>query len=125
MADANEQSSNDHGAGAEAAFDPFAHNLEEAAARRIVAEACAGAEDGELFFERTRSESLTFDDGRDSQVDVGLPLLYSFGVKATFYPLPEAVGERLEGWKAAAAAGHEIGNHTVGHPSTGNFSWAR
>ncbi len=69
--------------------------------------------------------SLTFDDGRDSQVDVGLPLLDSFGVKATFYPLPEAVGERLEGWKAAVAAGHEIGNHTVGHPCTGNFSWTR
>ena len=23
------------------------------------------------------------------------------------------------------AAGHEIGNHTVGHPCTGNFAWVR
>jgi peptidoglycan/xylan/chitin deacetylase (PgdA/CDA1 family) len=69
--------------------------------------------------------SLTFDDGRDSQVLNGLALLDSFGVKVTFYRLPEAVGEQLEGWEQAVASGHEIGNHTVGHPCTGNFSWTR
>lgn len=69
--------------------------------------------------------SLTFDDGRDSQVEFAVPLLDSFDVKATFYPLPEAVGEQLEGWKRAVASGHEIGNHTVGHPCTGNFAWTR
>lgn len=69
--------------------------------------------------------SLTFDDGRDSQMENGLPLLDSFGVKVTFYPLPEAIGEQLESWRQAVASGHEIGNHTVGHPCTGNFSWTR
>ena len=33
--------------------------------------------------------SLTFDDGRPSQVTHAIPLLDSFGVKATFYSQPK------------------------------------
>jgi peptidoglycan/xylan/chitin deacetylase (PgdA/CDA1 family) len=69
--------------------------------------------------------SLSFDDGRTSQVDVGLPLLDSLGAKVTFYLVPSAVEPRLDGWKRAAAAGHEIANHTLTHPCSGNFPWAR
>jgi peptidoglycan/xylan/chitin deacetylase (PgdA/CDA1 family) len=69
--------------------------------------------------------SLTFDDARYSQVDVGIPLFDRCGVKATFYVSPERMTERLDAWKAALATGHEIGNHSVRHPCTGNFSWAR
>jgi peptidoglycan/xylan/chitin deacetylase (PgdA/CDA1 family) len=69
--------------------------------------------------------SLTFDDARLSQIDAGIPLLDRFGVKATFYVSPDAVLERLEGWKRAAANGHEIGNHTLRHPCTGNYAFAR
>ncbi len=69
--------------------------------------------------------SLSFDDARPSQVDVGLPLLDRYGVKATFYVTPARMKERLQGWKKAAAAGHEIGNHTLTHPCTGNFEWSR
>jgi peptidoglycan-N-acetylglucosamine deacetylase len=69
--------------------------------------------------------SLTFDDGRPSQVDVGTALLDEYGVKATFYVVPTAVRQRLAGWKQAVANGHEIGNHSVEHPCTGNFPWAR
>ena len=68
---------------------------------------------------------LTFDDARLSQVDRGLPILDRHGVKATFYVSPGNVGQRLTGWKAAVAAGHEIGNHTVNHPCTANFCWSR
>ncbi len=32
---------------------------------------------------------------------------------------------RLAGWKAAVEAGHEIGNHTMVHPCSGNFEWSR
>jgi peptidoglycan-N-acetylglucosamine deacetylase len=39
--------------------------------------------------------------------------------------MPSAVQQRLEGWKKAVASGHEIGNHSLNHPCTGNFSWAR
>jgi peptidoglycan/xylan/chitin deacetylase (PgdA/CDA1 family) len=69
--------------------------------------------------------SLTFDDARPSQVDKGLPILDACGVKATFYVSPRNVLTRLDAWKEAAAGGHEIGNHTVSHPCTGNFKWSR
>lgn len=69
--------------------------------------------------------SLTFDDGRMSQVDTGTALLDEYDVKATFYVVPSAVRERLDGWKKAVASGHEIGNHSLFHPCTGNFPWAR
>ncbi len=69
--------------------------------------------------------SLTFDDARASQVENGVPLLDRYGVKATFYVVPDRLGERLAAWKQAAANGHEIGNHTVRHPCTGNFAFAR
>lgn len=69
--------------------------------------------------------SLSFDDGRASQVDVGTNLLNRYGVKATFYLMPSAVQQRLEGWKKAVKDGHEIGNHSLNHPCTGNFAWSR
>ena len=69
--------------------------------------------------------SLTFDDARHSQVEGGTALLDKFGAKATFYVLPGEVEQRLPGWKAAVEAGHEIGNHSMMHPCSGNFTWAR
>ena len=69
--------------------------------------------------------SLSFDDARASQVDVGLPLFDVQGVKVTFYVNPRSLGKRLDGWKKAAAKGHEIGNHSSSHPCTGNFTWSR
>jgi peptidoglycan/xylan/chitin deacetylase (PgdA/CDA1 family) len=69
--------------------------------------------------------SLTFDDARLSQVDTGTALLDRYGVKATFFVVPSGVEQRLDGWKRAVASGHEIGNHTMTHPCTGNFSWSR
>ncbi len=55
--------------------------------------------------------SLSFDDSRTSQVDGGTALLNRLGVKVTFYVVPSRVEERLPGWKAAVASGHEIANH--------------
>jgi peptidoglycan/xylan/chitin deacetylase (PgdA/CDA1 family) len=69
--------------------------------------------------------SLTFDDARFSQVDTGAALLDKYGVKATFFVVPSSVEQRLDGWKKAVANGHEIGNHTMTHPCTGNFLWSR
>jgi len=68
--------------------------------------------------------SITFDDARTSQVDSGTALLDKYGIKATFFVVPPTVEERLDGWKKAVAKGHEIGNHTINHPCTGNFSWS-
>jgi peptidoglycan-N-acetylglucosamine deacetylase len=69
--------------------------------------------------------SLSFDDARASQVDVGVPLLDSYGVKATFYVSVLPLRQRVSDWKAAVAAGHEIGNHSLRHACTGNFPFSR
>ena len=69
--------------------------------------------------------SLSFDDARESQVLVGTNLLDQYGIKATFFVEAPAVEKQLEGWRKAVANGHEIGNHTVTHPCTGNFDWSR
>jgi peptidoglycan/xylan/chitin deacetylase (PgdA/CDA1 family) len=69
--------------------------------------------------------SLTFDDARLSQVDSGIPLLDNYGVKATFYLSPENMKLRPEGWKKAIIDGHDIGNHSILHPCSGNFAWSR
>ncbi len=69
--------------------------------------------------------SLTFDDARFSQIDRGLPILDEYGTKATFYVSINNLEKRLDAWKKAAANGHEIGNHTMTHPCSGNFPFAR
>ncbi|HRO44291.1 polysaccharide deacetylase family protein [Agriterribacter sp.] len=69
--------------------------------------------------------SLSFDDARASQVDTGTALLDAYNVKATFYVQPPTVKNRLDGWKKAVTAGHEIGNHSISHPCSGNFLWSR
>lgn len=69
--------------------------------------------------------SLSWDDARLSNVDVGTPLLNKYGVKATFYITPSTAKQRLEAWKQAVTDGHEIGNHTLVHPCSGNFPWSR
>ncbi len=45
-------------------FRPFDTDLDEARTLAVLREATAGADDGELFLERCRSESLVFDDGQ-------------------------------------------------------------
>ena len=69
--------------------------------------------------------SLTFDDARESQLDHGVPILNGAGVKATFYVSLPAFERRLADWKQALAEGHEIGNHTLNHPCSGNFRFSR
>ncbi|MCA3439940.1 MAG: metalloprotease TldD, partial [Rhodobacter sp.] len=48
----------------DAPFRPFETRLDEAVALSVLRAATLGAEDGELFLERSRSESLVLDDGR-------------------------------------------------------------
>ncbi len=67
--------------------------------------------------------SLTFDDARLSQADKGIPLFDKYGVKGTFYVSPQNLFERTAKWRKAVANGHEVGNHTLSHPCTGNFTW--
>jgi peptidoglycan/xylan/chitin deacetylase (PgdA/CDA1 family) len=67
--------------------------------------------------------SLTFDDARQSQITQGIPLLDQYGTKATFYVVPRNLDRMVDAWKKAAMNGHEIGNHTLKHPCSGNFSF--
>jgi TldD protein len=45
-------------------FRPFQDNFSREGALKILQNACAGADDGELFMERRTSEGLVFDDGK-------------------------------------------------------------
>jgi len=47
-----------------APFTPFEADLDRETALSVLRDAVAGADDGELFLERRRSEALVFDDGR-------------------------------------------------------------
>ncbi len=69
--------------------------------------------------------SLTFDDGRDSQLDVAVPILETHRLRATFFVLPVPVSRRQAEWQGLVERGHEIGNHTVSHPCSANFGFSR
>jgi len=65
---------------------------------------------------------LTYDDALEIDIDTVLPALRKEGFKATFYVTPSFPGfqKRVADWKALAAEGHELGNHTLFHPCEGN-----
>ena len=75
--------------------------------------------------EKRAAVSLSFDDARASQVDTGLAVLSEHHVKVTFFVQAENISHHLEGWKKAVADGHEIGNHSMTHPCTGNYAFSR
>jgi peptidoglycan/xylan/chitin deacetylase (PgdA/CDA1 family) len=66
---------------------------------------------------RQAAIALTYDDGLRSQLDVAIPQLDRAGLKGTFFLNGTFAQEDLLGWRAAAAEGHELGNHTVFHPA--------
>lgn len=61
--------------------------------------------------------SLAYDDALDSQLDHAIPALNRHGLKGSFYLTLSnpSVAQRLQAWRAAAAQGHELGNHTLFH----------
>lgn len=66
---------------------------------------------------KTAAVVLTYDDSLATQIDVAIPALDAAGLKGTFF----LSGSDLEAgdiarWRAAAAEGHELGNHTLFHP---------
>jgi peptidoglycan-N-acetylglucosamine deacetylase len=69
--------------------------------------------------------SFSFDDARESAARIGAGLLEEHGWRATFFVLMEHVRAKPRLWRRLARAGHEIGNHTIEHPCSGNFPWSR
>lgn len=65
--------------------------------------------------------SLTYDDALAVDLDHAVPALDSLGLKGTFYlsGYSPALTNRISEWKAVAAKGHELGNHTMFHPCAG------
>jgi peptidoglycan/xylan/chitin deacetylase (PgdA/CDA1 family) len=76
-----------------------------------------------------RAAALTFDDGFKSWLTIGLPLCEKLGVRATFYVTTGWLGDQhalvageagrlldAEDARALAAAGMELGAHSVSHP---------
>jgi peptidoglycan/xylan/chitin deacetylase (PgdA/CDA1 family) len=62
--------------------------------------------------------SLTYDDGRHSNVELAIPQLNRNGLRGTFY-LTNASNYllgQIEDWKSVAASQHEIGDHSWQHP---------
>ena len=85
----------------DARFRPFETHLDEDRALAVLREAVAGADDGELFLERRRSEVLAFDDGRlkTASYDAG----EGFGLRAVSGPVIEWAfcGPRMRGARQA------------------------
>ena len=59
--------------------------------------------------------SLTYDDGLVSHLQYAAPAVTARGWKANFFLTLENMADRMADWRALAAQGHEIGNHTVHH----------
>lgn len=57
-----------------------------------------------------RLVSLTFDGTTLGHLEVAVKMLDERGMRGTFYADPAALLENIEGWRGAAARGHEIGN---------------
>ena len=74
--------------------------------------------------------SLSYDDTLNSQLDNAIPTLDKYGLKGSFYLLlsTPVITERLDEWRSAASAGHELGNHTIYHgcsKSHPNRDWVK
>ena len=59
---------------------------------------------------------LTYDDSLGSQLDIAIPQLNEAGFKGTFFLNGTFAPEDMSRWRAVAAAGHELGNHSMFHP---------
>lgn len=63
-----------------------------------------------------RSIALTFDDGPSESTPALLELLRQHGARGTFFQCGNNVKRLPEIAREVAAAGHELGNHTLTHP---------
>jgi len=66
---------------------------------------------------------LTYDDGLNVDLSNAIPALDSVGLKGTFYISDyfNGLNAQIPKWRAAAAKGYELGNHTVYHPCDGSL----
>ena len=72
---------------------------------------------------RTAAVSYTFDDHCSNQFAIAVPMFNEFGYKLTLFPVPNW-GPNWSNIQNAAAAGHEVGSHTMSHPHLGSMTIA-
>ena len=61
--------------------------------------------------------SVTYDDALTCHHQLVAPAWEAVGLRATFYtPIRSTFMEETEAWRAVAAKGHELGNHSLFHP---------
>jgi peptidoglycan/xylan/chitin deacetylase (PgdA/CDA1 family) len=88
-----------------------------AALLALVTPAAAPAQPGFAWPEgRQAAIVLTYDDAAPSQLVNAVPALDEAGLKATFFLNARFGPESVAQWRAVAANGHELGNHTLFHP---------
>lgn len=73
---------------------------------------------------------LTYDDGLNIDLSNVVPVLDSMHFRGTFYISDHAnkLPGQIDGWRKAAAEGHELANHTVYHPCLADIpgrSWVQ
>ena len=73
---------------------------------------------------RNAAVSYTFDDNCPDQLAVAIPMMNSFGFKATMF-VPSAWIKDWTGLQSAADRGNEIASHTVTHANLGNLTLAQ
>jgi peptidoglycan-N-acetylglucosamine deacetylase len=59
---------------------------------------------------------LTYDDSLASHLDIAAPQLEAAGFRGTFFLNGTFASVLLPRWRALAANGHELGNHSIFHP---------
>lgn len=69
----------------------------------------------------TAAVCLTYDDALNGHLDHAIPQLEEYGFRGTFYCTGNSgcLNKRMDEWRAAAARGHELGNHSLFHPCDG------
>ncbi len=72
---------------------------------------------------RTAAISYTFDDGCSNQFAIAIPMFNEFDYDLTMFTVT-GWGPNWTALQNAAAAGHEVANHTITHPHLGGMSLA-
>jgi len=65
---------------------------------------------------------LTYDDGLDSHLNIAIPQLNKFDFKSTFFLYGHIAEKDISEWRKVSHQGHELGNHSLFHPCSGNGS---
>ena len=60
--------------------------------------------------------SISYDDALPCHYEVVAPAWQAHGVRVTFYTPINRLFDNPQAWRDVAAAGHELGNHSIFHP---------